>query len=105
MLRLFQEKLTQLRLGHVRRSKLKQEIRWGNESRTEPGDGLAPLARVPHHDVTAELVVLGDTHGHDVGGALDVVGLVDLVLDREAVRVPAELALDVVPRLVGVPVI
>ena len=63
-------------------------------------DGL-PLAGVPHDDVPALLVVLLDAHLEHLLLVGDLQLLVDLVLDGEAVAVPPEPALDVVPSLGG----
>lgn len=58
-------------------------------------DGVAPLLAVPHDDGAALGVVLFEAHLHDGGLARDAQLLVDLVLDGQAVGVPAEAALDV----------
>ena len=58
-------------------------------------NGMAPLLTVPHDDGAALGVVLLEAHLHDGGLARDAQLLVDLVLDGQAVRVPAEAALDV----------
>ena len=60
-----------------------------------------PLVRVAHDDLAALVVVVVDAHLEHVLGSLDAVRLVDLVLDGQAVTVPAEAALHMVARLRG----
>ncbi len=67
----------------------------------EAVDHGLPLAGVPHDDVPALLVVLLDPHFEHLFLVCDLEFLVDLVLHWEAVAVPPESALNVVPGLRG----
>lgn len=60
------------------------------------GDDILPLLDVPGDDAPALLIVVTDPHLQDVVAAGDAELAVDLVLNREAVAVPAEAAGDVV---------
>mmetsp|Transcript_8452 Transcript_8452/g.14176 ORF Transcript_8452/g.14176 Transcript_8452/m.14176 type:complete len:410 (-) Transcript_8452:186-1415(-) len=59
---------------------------------SEATHDVLPLLRVGHHNLSASPVVLGHADLLSLLGGLDVVPLVDLVLDGEAVAVPAEAA-------------
>ena len=76
-----------------------QERRTVKETRLGTFDKRTFLSRLsfnrPHDDLPALGVVDVDSHPGHVLGALDAERLVDLVLDGEAVGVPAETALDV----------
>ena len=58
-----------------------------------------PLLSVAHYDAATFSIIARNAHGHDVLAAADAVKLVDLHLDGNAVRVPAESALDKVAGL------
>ena len=59
-------------------------------------DGLLPLLAIAHDNAAALLVIVADAHGEHVILGADAELLVDLVLDGQAMAVPAEAARDVV---------
>mmetsp|Transcript_3200 Transcript_3200/g.6702 ORF Transcript_3200/g.6702 Transcript_3200/m.6702 type:complete len:359 (-) Transcript_3200:191-1267(-) len=66
-------------------------------------DGLLPFLLVAHHNRPALGIVCGDAHLEHVIPPCDFLLLVNLVLDRQPVAVPAEAAWYVVASLVRVP--
>ena len=68
------------------------------------GEKVQDYLGVAHDDLPALVIVGLDAHLGHVVGTLDAQGLVDLVLDGEAVRVPPEASLHVVAMLVHPPV-
>mmetsp|Transcript_5114 Transcript_5114/g.7795 ORF Transcript_5114/g.7795 Transcript_5114/m.7795 type:complete len:530 (-) Transcript_5114:157-1746(-) len=69
---------------------------------SEPADNLLPLLGVRHDDFAASSVVLLHSDLLSLDGGLDVVLLVDLVLDGQAVAIPSESSLAVMSGLSGI---
>ena len=64
-------------------------------------DRFAPLGLIAHHDGSAFRVVLGDAHFKDIFFALDTQLLVNFVLNRQTMTVPAKATVHVMTGRVG----